>query len=630
MKPNNFIIGVGDLNVVKKKLVRYEAGEIAHIENVMATETRGREHRRLHRIEETVTEEFERSEESKRDLESTERFEVEQEAQQVIRSDTKFEAGAEVSAGFGPVQIGAYARFSTGQSKEQSNTTSTNYAKEVIERSLNRIVERVRRERITRTIEEFEEKNEHRFENQTGQNQSGIYRFVDKYYRAKVVTYGKRVFAEFWVPEPASFYIFAQRAHLENNILPEEPPSPSHPDNDDLPLQPGDISRENYLALTQEYDAEDIDPPPAQSIVLSKIIAREQQADEHFAFVDTDLEIPEGYEFQTYYRWINFHHQSEYNLTNFLGVRGAEYDSDDGSSTTGRMPSHVSGLMPVGARGHGINSVLIALEIFCQLTPEAFQAWQLKIFRAIMNAYNKKRIAYEEKVAAAQIEQGVKISGKNPEINRQIMIQELKKGCITLWSRFKYNALPLVTHNIASSPPNNYPEIHVDNTMELMEEIQFFEQAPDWDNMTFKFLPYYWARKKTWLDIYPLDDADPLFSDFLRAGVAQVLVPFHLAASEAALYYQLTGHLWKGGDVPLFEDPNPSDTLVLDTGDNEAPQSEVALYNAYIDELRAGGMTDQVDKDVEISADDPDTWLIKVPTSLVWLQSDTKLPTFED
>ena len=74
MKPLYRPIGIADLKVMKQKLVRYEAGEVAHVETVMAFESRSREHRRLRRDTETVVSTQEREEESRRDLQSTERF----------------------------------------------------------------------------------------------------------------------------------------------------------------------------------------------------------------------------------------------------------------------------------------------------------------------------------------------------------------------------------------------------------------------------------------------------------------------------------------------------------------------------------------------------------------------------
>jgi hypothetical protein len=176
MKPEIVPVGVGDLLVVKQMLVRYAAGEVAHIENVLATEKRGREHRRLRRTEETEIQEFEHTEENQRDLQSTERFELQQETQKTIQSDTKFQIGAELSAGFGPVQIGVSTEFSTSTSKTESDRNAANYAKEITDRSLHKLVERVRQERTTKTLEEVEEKNFHQFDNTSVDNRTGIYR----------------------------------------------------------------------------------------------------------------------------------------------------------------------------------------------------------------------------------------------------------------------------------------------------------------------------------------------------------------------------------------------------------------------------------------------------------------------
>ena len=141
---------------------------------------------------------------------------------------------------------------------------------------------------------------------------------------------------------------------------------------------------------------------------------------------------------------------------------------------------------------------MVRLHIYCTLGVEAFQKWQLQTYEAIMNAYRSKVVDYEEKLAAAQAEGGVRISGNNPLINRQIERDELKKSCITLWTGFKYNGVPGIAHNEAEAakPPNNYPEIHIDNSLDLTPEIQFLEQSFDWTNMTYQFLPYYWSPKK--------------------------------------------------------------------------------------------------------------------------------------
>ena len=55
-----------------------------------------------------------------------------------------------------------------------------------------------------------EEINRHAFDNKTGSADIvGIYRFIDKIYRAQIINYGKRLMLEFIVPEPAAFLRYA-------------------------------------------------------------------------------------------------------------------------------------------------------------------------------------------------------------------------------------------------------------------------------------------------------------------------------------------------------------------------------------------------------------------------------------
>jgi len=149
MPPQIKPTGIGDLKVVKQKLARYEAGEIAHIENVMASEYRSRGHRRLRQFEERVTLDQERLEENKRDLQSTERFELQNEIEKTTKSETSLQAGLDISAGYGPfVQVNAFARFSTSSATEESNKNSTKYAKEITEKSIANLVEKFGRSEL--------------------------------------------------------------------------------------------------------------------------------------------------------------------------------------------------------------------------------------------------------------------------------------------------------------------------------------------------------------------------------------------------------------------------------------------------------------------------------------------------
>jgi len=104
-----------------------------------------------------------------------------------------------------------------------------------------------------------------------------------------------------------------------------------------------------------------------------------------------------------------------------------------------------------------------------------------------------------------------------------------------------------------------------------------------------------------------IDDVDPLFTTFLQAGAARVLVPVRPPFNDAVLSYlshpQPPSDPWVGADAPIVGTNDP-------------------LYVSLAEELRAatGGRVD--------STPVGDPWTYKIPTSLVYLQDDAVLPDF--
>ena len=80
------------------------------------------------------------------------------------------------------------------------------------------------------------------------------------------------------------------------------------------------------------------------------------------------------------------------------------------------------------------------------------------------------------------------------------------------------------------------------------------------------------------------------------------------------LWYQLTGAIWSGGPVPAL---------------SSFPYPAASLYSAHLADVGDTQDSDDLDAEVAIDALDPDSWLIRVPTSLVWLETDTGLRDFE-
>jgi hypothetical protein len=171
----------------------------------------------------TVTEE-ERTEE--RDTQTTDRFEVEKEADKTVQEDIKFDLGVNVQAQYGVVKITSDAKFGYAHSTKESDKAASKYAKDVTDRSVERVVKKVREEQIRKVINEYEETNTHKLEAKD-EHTVGLYRWVNKVYKAKVVNYGKRLMLEFLIPEPAAFHLVATiKEPVENTIKLEKPVDP--------------------------------------------------------------------------------------------------------------------------------------------------------------------------------------------------------------------------------------------------------------------------------------------------------------------------------------------------------------------------------------------------------------------
>ena len=55
--------------------------------------------------------------------------------------------------------------------------------------------------------------------------------------------------------------------------------------------------------------------------------------------------------------------------------------------------------------------------------------------------------------------------------------------------------------------------------------------------MVYFFYPYFWGKKQAWVEKSNIYDDDPLFTQFLQAGAARVVVPVPLAYVDAVLFY---------------------------------------------------------------------------------------------
>lgn len=265
-------IGIGELKVVKQKFLGYRKSEIAHIETVLAGETKTRVHRLLERAEDTFSFSSSNDSESTKDSQSTGRFELKNEAEQTLKSDLGINANTSFSYKGNPViDASITAGMTYANSKATSDKSSQNFVNEVIAKTTSRVQSKVSQQRSQVRLQETEETNTHTFTNTPPQdNISGIYLWLEKVYEAQIHNFGKRLMFEFVLPEPAQYYVESKLyAYAASLKLPKYPDSEGEGSTSEQSLFPvssyEDITKDRYDKLSETYDLSNF-PYPADSI----------------------------------------------------------------------------------------------------------------------------------------------------------------------------------------------------------------------------------------------------------------------------------------------------------------------------------------------------------------------------
>ena len=613
--------GVADLLVVKQQIKRYEAAEIAHVENVLIGETKSRAVRQLDRTEETFLTETETTRTRESEVQTTDRFELNRETSRTIKEDQKIGLGLSLSGKYGPtVEFSSKFSLDASTAKDESVKSSSRFAKDVVNRSLERITERIHEVRTQTIIHEVEETNLHELKNQTQQHVVGIYQFLDKVYETQVFNYGIREMFDFMVPEPASFlWYVATHPTLDVKLPPvPKPISAVCPDasylTEDLAVQ-----------LAAEYGA-DIEPAPVPFIVVpfsTKHGGEEAgEGGEPRSVFQADLAVPAGY--RPLWSEVNVIAVTDDNPVVLVAVGGEQVVWKPGSSD--RIPvssgnelanqpveflSFTNAPYEVGKDtklqvsvvAYETNTYSVNLATVAMRTDDYLHRWQITTFGKLRGAYEDRQREYDQKVeqltaaAQAKAERENQLPfGAPPAANLQVIKAELKKHCIALVTQQWYDAFDATKDG--QPPTFDFAEAAAEGAY-----IRFFEQAFEWEQLQFVFYPYFWARKSTWVDRFVRQDLDPQFLEFLRAGSARVVVPVRPGFETAITHFLETGKIWAGEDAP--------------------PPINSPLYVSIIDEIKERTAAPQN----EIAVGDP--WDTRVPTALVLVRSKGDLPVWK-
>lgn len=609
-------LGIADYKKVEQTVQGYVEGEVAAIENVMAREYKEKATRKLRRSENTTTSTSEREKEQLSDTTNTSRFEMQSEVAKVLQESKDLSAGGNFGMEWGGATtggtkftLGANVNMATHTSREESTRQAVNQAKEVTERAMERIVTKVKEERIEKIIEEFEDNNKHGFDNTKGDKHVvGVYRWVDKVYKNQIYNYGKRLMFEFMVPEPAKLHILGMSENGGSKLIePVDPRKFVDTQGTTTPLNLKDFTCVND-ATVKYWGGKlnvDLDASPSQFLSVGKEFNFSGLMSGGNSWSDkANLTLPEGYKtvdavvtvssaaMQT--SWGKSIGVSVGNLRYYCGSLNDNWrlypkDGEALNAFEGNIPVSVFFI----THHVGIANVSVKLE----RTANKYQQWQQETFKAIIDAYEDAVVEYEQKLAEEQAK-GVVIKGTNPGFYREIENMVLRKNCISYiidqntTARRTYGKD--MTKPLASGVDRSFGnhEIKVDaNLDDYAAFAKFIEQAFEWDIMSYNFYPYYWGAREDWAKLYQYDNNDPLFRSFMQAGMARVIVTVRPGFEEVVSYYLQTGQIWNGGEVPVIEDE---------------------LFLSIVDELR------EPEGQKEGKA-----WATRLPTALTILQADS-------
>ncbi len=555
---------ITDLLVVRDQLYCYVPYEIAYIENVLAGEKRTRKHEASLQIEQTQVTETTATSSEERDHQVSERFELSSEVTKTIDEDRSIDTGVTVNQKWGTGDLTATLNTAYSLSQSSSEQEAHNFARDVVDRSVSKIERSVRQLVSRQVISKTRETNEHIFDRTGAGLTVGIYHWVNKQTKAQVFGYGRRMIYEFILPEPAQLY----KALLVKAFGLDEKFSPASPIE---PLGANDITAANYLALANSYGVDDAPILPEMSKTITERIGEDPGGESYHLFSGytysgmhtktVAISVPAGYAATSMSGSPGATWNGHTNVASVVIHLGAPYLQwqKSGSNIPGpvSLPS-LEGQQQAIADAYNVTSYGATLIVECTLKPSALQAWRSAVHQLLMAAYQKQKDAYDAAKAdfdAAQAEKKKElqdsIKGRDPFFNREIERTELKRLAISMLSCQHFDQFNAMKRRVQ---PCGLPQMDLREAEEEGKIIRFWEQALDWNLITYLFYPYFWSPKCSWPEKITEDTGDGLFDKFMEAGAARVQIPVRDGFEDLMLYWENTGQIWgQEGEPPISD-----------------------------------------------------------------------------
>jgi hypothetical protein len=617
--------GFADLYITREEWDRYEAAEIASIENILAHETKSHVHVLVNRTQTTTTTDTTTATTKEQDTTTTDLSQLQQQASSDITIAAHVNAQVDTSGQYGPTQVTTQLGGSLDYSNAQATSKSITQSHETVARAVNKVEKITRQVRTVSSMTEQIDKEKHKFDNQSNLPVVGIYRWVDQVQNVELDRYPHRFLMEFELPEPGAWTRWlhlndASRAMI--NKLP--PPLTITGLPGAAPLTPGQLgdaqtgTGTDYQSFVARYNVQGVNPPnpPTKMIALnlqfpqSGTDPKTDSVIDHFVS-DSNLAIPDGYTATTWSASVisvfsdaglNYVGPAESSITIAVGQGPAVRVPMNGG--IGRLVNQPAGpisdgSIPVTVLAQLSEGFEVNIAVTCNATQASFEQWQTDTFAQISSAYTALVQAYNNEKAGLDVHETNLAMGGSDAQNAQTIIQELKRQIIEMLT-----GLPFQGYNAINWDPTgtNAPTAQLPIAAQIAPQIQFMEQAFEWETLSYICYPYYWADSSRWPDLAQLAGNDANYVNFLQAGSARVVLAARPGFEDQVNFYVNYGILWGGGPMPAPGDEN---------------------YLSIADEIKA-----QQQRPLDMTV--VDAWQVRLPTTLIWLENDAGLPVNPD
>lgn len=534
---------IGDLQMLRQRFIRYQPGEIAHIENVMAGEQREvaytKAKRQLavhqdHGLEENVSTALASEQEDK----------LLDELRRTVTEKTSSDDYHKLTTSYGPPTqaiVDGTVTHAISAGPNPGTRDRTRLARQVLEQSLSRIHRRVESLRSNSTLDESESVRRSVFDNRDNSREYvGIYRWLNRIYQAYVVNYGNRLMLEFMVPRPAARFLKEEQAQHGLDLI-----KPLSLEQQGV-VTATDVSAENSVTLAAYYRVKGITPPPPPLKVVSSSLRSGEQA---------RVVLPEGYRVIAVKVMCMPAIADTAAVQVLVGGQMLPADSElQGVQLFGEEGSLsiIAPSLPDSASPPADNDFAVSVRVSCGPTPESISLWQMATYNALAEGCRCRTERFFREAGARR-----SMVHQSPQSTRVIERRSLKRDCI---------ALLLARHTELTgerSCPPGQPAIPPSQfEINGHRYLQFFEEMLEWGEMSYNF--YSGAEVNTgetsdYLNISSPDNS--VFSAFLEAEMARILIPVRPGHERALLYYLSSGMVWFGLD--RYVAVNPADAALV-------------------------------------------------------------------